>query len=419
MQVTSYKEEPASAGRTARMDAAVWRVAATAGEKSRLAEPGMLKVGAAAGVVWMAARHKDQIRQALVAGLRSVHGALAQLLAHTDTSFHDRDGQEDGRSSRARGDNALRESPAPRLPVLHMRYDAPLSFWEPERPPSGGGTPPRRGASRERFMRTGDTSSGVRLEAWAGSRGGGGGDDTEWDRGRRTRAYKGAVRELQNQRHESSPSSPGQRSRTAGVAAPPGPDRGSAGGGGERGRPDWESMFASLSRNNSSSPTRKGGRRGEGRGGEEGETVYPDEMSEVTEEDMAEAEAAARRALQRAMNVRQAAATRHLNYHDYLKLDLVLGAQEPESKVHDVEVHDEMLFIIIHQAYELWFKQILHELNSVLVCFSEQLPALGRPARSTGTGMPTGSEAKDLGVVVARTQRIIEILKVNRRVVSL
>ena len=55
----------------------------------------------------------------------------------------------------------------------------------------------------------------------------------------------------------------------------------------------------------------------------------------------------------------------------------------------------------------------------VLVCFSEQLPALGRPARSTGTGMPTGSEAKDLGVVVARTQRIIEILKVNRRVVSL
>ena len=122
------------------MDAAVWRVAATAGEKSRLAEPGMLKVGAAAGVVWMAARHKDQIRQALVAGLRSVHGALAQLLAHTDTSFHDRDGQEDGRSSRARGDNALRESPSPRLPVLHMRYDAPLSFWEPERPPSGWDT---------------------------------------------------------------------------------------------------------------------------------------------------------------------------------------------------------------------------------------------------------------------------------------
>ena len=104
---------------------------------------------------------------------------------------------------------------------------------------------------------------------------------------------------------------------------------------------------------------------------------------------------------------------------DKPQLDLVLGAQEPESKVHDVEVHDEMLFIIIHQAYELWFKQILHELNSVLVCFSEQVPALGRPARSTGTGMPTGSEAKDLGVVVARTQRIIEILKVNRRVVSL
>jgi tryptophan 2,3-dioxygenase len=46
-----------------------------------------------------------------------------------------------------------------------------------------------------------------------------------------------------------------------------------------------------------------------------------------------------------------------LTYHDYLKLDNILGAQECKS----VGEHDEMLFIVIHQVYELWFKQILHE----------------------------------------------------------
>jgi tryptophan 2,3-dioxygenase len=49
-----------------------------------------------------------------------------------------------------------------------------------------------------------------------------------------------------------------------------------------------------------------------------------------------------------------------LNYSSYLKLDDLLGLQQPLS---DEKAHDEMLFIIIHQAYELWFKQILHELD--------------------------------------------------------
>ncbi|WP_020666765.1 tryptophan 2,3-dioxygenase [Amycolatopsis nigrescens] len=47
-----------------------------------------------------------------------------------------------------------------------------------------------------------------------------------------------------------------------------------------------------------------------------------------------------------------------LTYTSYLALDEVLGAQRPRS-----EEHDEMLFIVIHQVYELWFKQILHELG--------------------------------------------------------
>jgi tryptophan 2,3-dioxygenase len=47
-----------------------------------------------------------------------------------------------------------------------------------------------------------------------------------------------------------------------------------------------------------------------------------------------------------------------LNYASYLALDEILGAQRPRS-----EEHDEMLFIVIHQVYELWFKQLLHELG--------------------------------------------------------
>ncbi len=48
-----------------------------------------------------------------------------------------------------------------------------------------------------------------------------------------------------------------------------------------------------------------------------------------------------------------------LYYGDYLHLDRILGAQELESQKNGRVAHDEMLFIIIHQAYELWFKQIL------------------------------------------------------------
>lgn len=52
-------------------------------------------------------------------------------------------------------------------------------------------------------------------------------------------------------------------------------------------------------------------------------------------------------------------------YGDYLQLPKILNAQAPESAKYGKPAHDETLFIIIHQAYELWFKQILHELDSV------------------------------------------------------
>jgi tryptophan 2,3-dioxygenase len=50
-----------------------------------------------------------------------------------------------------------------------------------------------------------------------------------------------------------------------------------------------------------------------------------------------------------------------ITYISYLKVDELLELQRPES---DGE-HDEMLFIIIHQTYELWFKQMLHEIAEV------------------------------------------------------
>lgn len=59
-------------------------------------------------------------------------------------------------------------------------------------------------------------------------------------------------------------------------------------------------------------------------------------------------------------------ASEPISYHDYLHLDKILNAQYPLSKKYGNLVHDEHLFISIHQAYEIWFKQILFELDSII-----------------------------------------------------
>jgi tryptophan 2,3-dioxygenase len=51
------------------------------------------------------------------------------------------------------------------------------------------------------------------------------------------------------------------------------------------------------------------------------------------------------------------------SYGDYLQLERLLGAQQPNS--HE---HDEMLFIVVHQTSELWMKLFLHELDAVVEC---------------------------------------------------
>lgn len=81
-------------------------------------------------------------------------------------------------------------------------------------------------------------------------------------------------------------------------------------------------------------------------------------------------------------------------YGDYLQLNKLLDAQAPESKRHGQEAHDETLFIIVHQAYELWFKQILHELRDVQRLFSADR-----------------IDERALGVAIARFERIRAIQK--------
>jgi tryptophan 2,3-dioxygenase len=70
-----------------------------------------------------------------------------------------------------------------------------------------------------------------------------------------------------------------------------------------------------------------------------------------------------------------------MTYADYLKLDDLLGAQQPLSGL-----HDEMLFIIIHQTKELWMKQLLHELKLAVGLveadrFAEAYKAMARISR--------------------------------------
>jgi len=86
-----------------------------------------------------------------------------------------------------------------------------------------------------------------------------------------------------------------------------------------------------------------------------------------------------------------------MHYSDYLQLDKILNSQQPESDRLGVHAHDEMLFIVIHQAYELWFRQLLYETGSVIDIF----------------GQPTlNDNSPELQTIVHRLSRCATILKV-------
>src|SRR3954451_18133553 len=70
-----------------------------------------------------------------------------------------------------------------------------------------------------------------------------------------------------------------------------------------------------------------------------------------------------------------------MSYAEYLKLDQLLSAQRPLS-----DLHDEMLFIVIHQTKELWMKEMLHELVQAISLigedrFAEAYKAMARFSR--------------------------------------
>ena len=86
----------------------------------------------------------------------------------------------------------------------------------------------------------------------------------------------------------------------------------------------------------------------------------------------------------------------NLYYNDYLQLETILDSQTPESQKYGVHAHDEMLFIIIHQAYELWFKQIRYELDSVVAIMKKR---------------KIDDSSGEMGLVVRRLNRVNEIWK--------
>jgi tryptophan 2,3-dioxygenase len=84
-----------------------------------------------------------------------------------------------------------------------------------------------------------------------------------------------------------------------------------------------------------------------------------------------------------------------LSYGSYLKVADLLKCQEPESDKLGTPAHDELLFIITHQTYELWFKQIIHELDAVLRL------------------MATDSvDERDVGRVLKHLERVVAIQRV-------
>ena len=82
-------------------------------------------------------------------------------------------------------------------------------------------------------------------------------------------------------------------------------------------------------------------------------------------------------------------------YRDYLELSQILNSQHPVSfEAPHTPAHDEMLFIIIHQASELWFKQILFELDFIMEVFKKEM---------------INDNSEDLNLVRHRLHRIIKI----------
>ncbi len=91
-----------------------------------------------------------------------------------------------------------------------------------------------------------------------------------------------------------------------------------------------------------------------------------------------------------------------IHYNSYLQVDKITSAQDLRSVALGTPAHDEMLFIITHQVYELWFKQINFELRSLVELFSAD-----------------SVNETTIGVAVGRLNRVIEIMKVLVQQISI
>lgn len=97
--------------------------------------------------------------------------------------------------------------------------------------------------------------------------------------------------------------------------------------------------------------------------------------------------------------------TEPMYYGTYLELDKILDAQHPVSfEPGNQPAHDEMLFIVIHQAYELWFKQVLFELDYVMQVFGKE---------------QINDNSEELNLVRHRLNRIIDILQLLNQQVGI
>ena len=91
-----------------------------------------------------------------------------------------------------------------------------------------------------------------------------------------------------------------------------------------------------------------------------------------------------------------------VTYSSYLRLNELLACQSPRS-----DEHDEMLFIVIHQVYELWFKQLLHELRHLQ---AELEAGLGRRDESMLAPYAEGSPERERIEAAMRAPHLFDSL---------
>jgi len=93
-----------------------------------------------------------------------------------------------------------------------------------------------------------------------------------------------------------------------------------------------------------------------------------------------------------------------LYYADYLELDKILNSQHPKTAHLPNGAGDEMLFIVIHQAYELWFREIIYELDLVNGIFTQD---------------NINDNSGDMSSAVHKLKRIVKILELLNKQVDI